>query len=137
MPLTPAQAFKVGFLMYCADKGYSIDEANDLVKYAELRKRANPIWKGLGAGATGMLGMIPGVSQLGIATALGAPILAGAGAGYLGAKFTQSGEDAIEEAKQEEVVGEYERLAEEARRRAKAKRLAQKHDSAVTVMAPE
>jgi hypothetical protein len=143
MPLTEKQAFKVGFLLRCADEGLTIEETHRRVKTG-LEKQATPLLGPvLGSAVSGgtqmikgLLGMVPGLSQAGLVGLLGLPVAAGAGAGLAAAKMTSRGDDALDEAKRDEVVGEYQRLAEEAKRKARAKRLANATGQNVTIMAP-
>lgn len=132
MPLTSDQAFKVGFLLRCAEEGLSNDETHRRVKLA-FEKRA--ILPQLAAGAAGLAGGVASaggklislggkVMPLAAGLALLAPILGGGAIGYLSAKSTEGGPDLVERAKHEEIIGEYERLADEAKRKARAKRLA-------------
>ena len=87
MALTQREAFKVGFLGQCADRGLSLDEAHQHIKQAihhlELGKAG--VAGAVGATARGLGGLLSGISSL-AGTALmlplvvGAPI--GAGLGY-------------------------------------------------------
>jgi hypothetical protein len=154
--MTPEQAFKIGFLFRCAEQGLSQQETGALVKQAiaTFRTKQASIEKqailpaailsalgGLGSGMMGLggkvVGALPGLASTGGALAIGAPVLAGAGTGYLAAKMTQSdNRDALAEAKQEEVVGEYERLTDEAKRRVLLKRIQQQTGKRIVPMSP-
>jgi uncharacterized protein YdbL (DUF1318 family) len=141
MALSQAQAFKIGFLMKCAEQGLTIEETHERVKEAitklKMQKNANMITdplKFIGS-KTWDAGKVLG--SLGLAGAVGLPIVGGAGAGYLAAKATQSdGTGLVEDAKQDEIVGEYERLAEEARRRARIKQIQESTGRRIVALTP-
>lgn len=146
MPLNAEQAFKVGFLMKCAEAGLTIEETRERVKEAILHvKRTiktalDPIGGAIGLG-TDALGwgakQIPSLMSLGGAAAIGLPIAAGAGTGYLAAKLNSgNGGDMVDDAKQDEIVGEYERLAEEARRRARIKQIQEQTGRRILALTP-
>lgn len=138
MPLTDDQAFKVGFLYKCAQLGLTIDETHDRIKQAistikSRQKTASVPWwafpfaymggKAMELGGQ-VAGAIPGAASLAATGAIAAPVLAGGAGGYLAAKATTGdGKSLVDDAKQDEIVGEYERLADEARRRAKIKKI--------------
>lgn len=136
MPLTEKQAFKVGFLLRCADEGLTMEETHARVK-AALAKQANPLITGAGKMIGGLASLVPGAASLLAAGSIAAPLAVGAGGGYLASKMTQPGDEVLDQAKRDEVIGEYERLADEARRKAKAKRLANTTGQHVTIMAPD
>ncbi len=138
MSLTQKQAFKVGFLQACAEDGLSLDETKQRVKQAiahrraggQLEKQAWWPWlvngaSYLGGKALGAAGTLTNTAlTAGAIGAVGAPLLAGAGTGYLAAKMNSSdGKGLMDDAKSEEIIGEYTRLAEEAKRRAAIKRM--------------
>ena len=155
--LTSEQAFKVGFLLWCADNGLTQEETHAHIKTAMARaKQAGwgtaAVGAGIGNSVAGTPGAIAGglagaspegtmkalPSVLSAATLLGValPILGGAGGGYLAAKATGSNKDDVEQAKQEEIEGEYYRLAQEARRNAARKRLQSRVGRKVTLLSP-
>jgi hypothetical protein len=83
---------------------------------------------GLGSGlistAGKALSAAPALAELGIGVGVGAPIAAGAMGGYGLAKLTSNDNPhALEEAKQDEITSEYERLSDEAKRRILLKRI--------------
>jgi hypothetical protein len=135
MPLTEEQAFKVGFLKHCAEAGLTMEETKQRVKLAihQLHEKQAllPLIAGLGGGAAWLgdkalsLGsaltppLISGLTMAGIA----APVLAGGLGGLALAKATGGGKEIVDDAKQDEIIGEYERLADEARRRTRLKQL--------------
>jgi hypothetical protein len=157
MPLTKEQKFKVAFLQKCAEDGLTIQETHQRVKQAavhlkailahveqlpEHEKRAflgaalQGGWNALkGVGGWG-LGRIPGLLTTLGAVGIAAPIIGGAGLGYAAAKGTAPDKSVVEDAKQDEIVGEYERLAEEAKRRTKLKQLQQTTGKRVFALTP-
>jgi len=83
------------------------------------------------------LGYLPAIASTGGILGIGAPVAAGAGTGYLAAKLTHgAGLEAVEEAKQDEIMGEYERLAEEAKRRALLKRVQSQTGRRIVPLSP-
>lgn len=149
MPLTPEEAFKVGFLLRCADEGLTPDETAERVKRASAMEKAafpfvTPLVTALGSGVASGITSLPG-KALGVAGAVlpaaaiaatATPALAGAGAGYLAARATSSDNDDLEQAKQDEIEGEYYRLAQEARRNAARKKLQARLGRKVTLLSP-
>lgn len=107
--MTPRDAFKVGFMLGCADQGLSGQESAELMnKAAELLEK--------NADLLGNLGSIIGT------TALVAPIAAGAGAGYLAhqAANPEIDEDSI---RKRELIEEFRHYARRAREQQKVKAL--------------
>jgi hypothetical protein len=130
MPLTPAQAFKIGFLQHCAERGYSMEETHSLVKQAIQHKKS--------AGIKDLWDVATGLASTGAIAGLAAPVALGAAGGYTAAKLpSMTDKNLVEEAKQDEIVGEYERLADEARRRARLKRLQQETGRRVIALTPQ
>ena len=124
MALTEEQQFKVGFLQRCAEEGLSIEETKQRVKEALYVMREKKAFFPELASAAGV-------------ASIAAPIIAGAGTGYLAAKgFHSDNHDVVEEAKQDEVAGEYERLAEEARRRTRLRQLQSATGQRVIALTP-
>jgi hypothetical protein len=144
MPLTEKQTFKLGFLRKCAEDGLTTDETIQRVKLAiqqiKCKNEKQAFWGGaLAAGGmvgSKLLGMVPGLASMAGTAAVVAPVAAGAGAGYLAAKATNSDKSIVEDAKQDEVIGEYARLAEEARRRTRLKQLQQATGQRVIALTP-
>jgi hypothetical protein len=145
MSLTPEQAFKVGFLVRCADEGLTTEETAQRIKSASLMEKvALPgILSGALSGVNSTLGILGkglgfagAVAPAAAITALGVPTLGGAGAGYLAAKATNPDTDELEHAKQDEIEGEYYRLAQEARRAAARKKLQARLGRKVTLLSP-
>lgn len=136
MPLTQEQAFKIGFLQACAEEGLSMVETGQRVKQAIAFKRAGgqlekQAWlPGLAWVGGKAIQAIPALASTGLTTAgvlgIGLPVAAGASTGYLAGKMNNTdGKGLVEDAKNEEIIGEYERLADEARRRSRLKKLQQ------------
>lgn len=144
MRMTPEQSFKTGFLFACAEEGLSLAETHERVKRASAELRAGrnvagmtkeAIWPYLVGGAGALAGgaaslggralsALPSLLSLGSVLGVGAPLAAGAGAGYLASKLTTGdNKDELEDTKNDELVGEYERLSDEAKRRALIKRI--------------
>ncbi len=157
MRLTTEQAFKVGFLAACAEEGLTLAETHARVKQAiaqvkqgknvvGLEKQAAlpAIAAALGSLANstmnvgkGVIGTVPGLLSTVGTIGVGAPVLAGAGGGYLAAKMVNNErKDVLEEAKQDEIVSEYERLAEEAKRRALLKRIQSETGRKIVPLSP-
>ncbi len=88
MALTQREAFKVGFLGHCADRGLSFDKTHQHIKQAihhlELEKQGG-VGETLGAVLRGGGGLLRGISSLAgtalmLPLVIGAPV--GAGLGY-------------------------------------------------------
>ncbi len=101
--MTDREAFKFGFLLRCADEGLSPEQTRERVKLAY----------GLGAAAGLAIKAPLAIAALGIPAAA----LAGAGAGYVGAKLTDPPVDP-DEAKKQELIAAYRQQADRARRTA-------------------
>jgi hypothetical protein len=113
------QAFKVGFLLHCAEQGMTTEQTRQHVKRA-LAAPIPDLTKHALIGLKDLMGT-------GMMLGTGLPLLGGGLAGLVAAKTTSSDrDDLVDEAKNDELVSEYSRLAEEARRRAQVHRL-QKH----------
>lgn len=153
MSLTPEQSFKIGFLQACAEMGFTLDETHQRVKQAIALKRSGyqmekqAWWPWLAGGLSYLggkaVGAIPALASLGLTTAgvvgIGAPVAAGALTGYGAAKLKDLDNDdkgTVEDAKNEEIVGEYQRLAEEAKRRTALKKLQQEGRHVVALTPP-
>jgi hypothetical protein len=150
--LTEEQAFKIGFLQRCAEDGLTIEETKQRVKLAlhiarggTLEKRAIlPFLMNAGTYLGGQalnlggraLQTVPSLLSTAGTVGLAAPLAAGAGTGYLAAKALTPDNSVVEDAKQDEIMGEYERLADEARRRARLKRLQNETGRRVIALAP-
>lgn len=100
--MTDREAFKLGFLLRCAEEHLSPEETHARVKSATLLG---------GLGTTAGVGL--GAAGLGLGAAAGV----GAGAGWLGAKLTEPDMDA-EDAKMQELIAAFHQQADQARRTA-------------------
>jgi len=114
MPLTSREAFKVGFMLRCADEGLSPEEAQLRIEKA-ASALSKPVWGGVGDFLSGGL---RGLTTLG--TFL--PIAGGALGGYLLAKGKEEPVDE-EDVKRQELINEYKRLTRAARQQARLKLL--------------
>lgn len=141
--MTPEDAYKVGFLLRCADEGLTQDEILVRVRQARgISKEA--LWPSVaaatGSGVANMGGRamaaVPSLLQAGTVLGLGLPLAGGAAAGYTLAKATNNNKNDVEEAKQDEIEGEYYRLAQEARRNAARKRLSAITGRRVSLVGP-
>lgn len=125
MPLSAREAFKVGFLARCAEEGCSAEEMHTRVAQAREKVGAffwnmNPIdAAGRTAGAVGKL--IGDLGRAGGTAAVVAPFGVGALGGYGAAKLTDVDETDADELKKRELIAEYKRLADRARRHREAK----------------
>lgn len=108
MPLTPQEAFKVGFLSRCAEEGLSADETARCCKVAAdlMRKQAIFGTETVGALAGKGLEALGGAAHYGIPAALVAPPLLGGLAGYGLAKATDIDDTDVEDIKNQEVMKE-------------------------------
>ncbi len=146
MSLTPEQLFKIGFLYKCAQAGLTQEETHEVVKEAISRLKGESkqaqFGTGLISGAGKVVGSatsaLPHLFSLGGLALMGIPVAAGAVGGYSLAKLRGGGDakTMLEDAKKDEIVGEYERLAEEARRRARLKRLQSMTGERVVALTP-
>lgn len=113
MALDPRNAFKIGFLLKCAEAGVS--PAAHVGRADAMTKRADPgVLSWLGSGALSGTG-----NTLGLA-ALGLPVGVGLGGGYLAHKAMENPTDE-QDVKDGELSEEYRRLARQARLAAKLK----------------
>jgi hypothetical protein len=157
MAISNEQAIKAGFLFRCAEEGLTREETHVRIKQAIAQLKANSnvrgmqkeawlpaILGGLAALSGGALSLggkalstVPALASLGTTIGIAAPVIAGAGTGYLAAKLTGgTNKDGLEEAKQDEIVNEYERLADEAKRRAVLKRIQAQTGKRIVPLSP-
>ena len=121
MGLTAQQAFRMGFLLRCAEEGLSPDEIRQRTK-AAMEKKAS----GFGVGDAKSIAkdlMSLGVTWYKVpllisALSVGGSALAGGAAGYGLGKMQEEHVDA-DAAKRQELIAAYETQAEIARQRAK------------------
>lgn len=143
--MSPAEAFKLGFLSRCVEEGLSSSQISGLSKQASefFDKQATPAAAaGLGSQALGMLTSIPGLLSGGAKSGLGmvrdvtgltkdlAPLglLAAAAPPTIGGVIaalkntaTDISEEDVGEAKQQELTDTYHRMAEQLRRQQAAR----------------
>jgi len=154
MQMTPELAFKAGFLLRCAEEGLTLEETHQRVKQAlaqaqsgKLSLEKQAFWPALtslgvmGSNAANLAGRaVPaatGLLSLGTGVAIGAPLVAGAGTGYLAAQLSRNTHrQGLEEAKQDEIIDEYDRLADEAKRRALLKRIQAQTGKRIVPLSP-
>lgn len=126
MEPTTEQGIKIGFLQKCAEMGLTVDETNEYIKIIidRLKTHMNTKEAGVGTAALTLLNGLPYLGALGVGGLLAAPVLAGTATGYGAAKITKTDKkDLVGDIKHDEIVSEYERLADEAKRRALLKRI--------------
>jgi hypothetical protein len=113
MPLTPHEAFKVGFLARCVRDGLTPEQIHDRVKTAaDLFEKEAFLGSLIGAAGNAVKGMGGYALPLAIAAP---PVLGGLG-GYALAKATDVDDTDVEDIKGQEVLDEYRRQAERLRR---------------------
>lgn len=120
--MSPREAFKAGFLLSCADKGMTADEAHALVKKAFGPGAGNVVGELIEAPGRIISSVGPGLMGAGALAAIGLPIAAGAGVGWGAAKLTDDDSN-VDEAKTDELLAEYQRLTDQARRQIAMKQL--------------
>jgi len=117
--VSPTEAFKVAFLMRCADEGLDIEQTHQRVKTALAKaRREKRAFLGLGSllGGTGQF--LSGAAAWGkplLLTGLALP----AAAGVMGGKLLADAKKdplTVEEAKTDEELSEIQRLTDRARR---------------------
>ncbi len=117
MPLTPQEAFKVGFLAKCAEDGLTPDQMLARVKQAhDLFEKRAFIGDMLGSAAGAAGGLAKGLAGYGVPLALAAPPILGALGGYGLAKATDVDDTDVDAIKNRELVEEMRRQAEKLRR---------------------
>lgn len=122
--LTDCQAFKAAFLARCQTLGLDLGETHLLVKEAIARLEAENVKQ-----AADPLSYIPGfqtvtdaisgtaktvlplASEVGLGLAIGLPVAAGAGAGYLAAKAQGLSDENPDDVKAREKIDAYRRAA--------------------------
>lgn len=133
--MTPQEAFKVGFLLRCAEEG--LDPEQTLARVEQVREKlaegglASFLTKpyNMALDVVGRVGENVGHKAVNLATLglLAAPFAIGGGLGYGAAKLTSLNDSDAGEAKQRELIHEYRRLAQQAlhNSRLKQRRLGQ------------
>lgn len=145
MELSDKQKFKAGFLLKCAEEGLTIKETHIKVKQLiAMHKQAfNPL--DLITKPVGLIGnlagniikTLPSAASTAATIGLAAPVGVGLAGGYGLAKMTNPDKHVIDDLKQDEVVGEYERLAEEAKRRSRIKKLQEQTGRRIIALTPK
>lgn len=111
--LTPREAFRIGFLMRCADEGLDAAGTQHRIEKAAalVEKQAGPL-----SALSGLAGHAGGL-------ALAAPLALGAGGGLLASSLTS---DSIDEddVRQQELIAELKHWARRAREQRKMRALA-------------
>lgn len=117
MPLTPSEAFKVGFLLKCAEDGLTPEQI--LARVREMRTGLSKqavigglLDKALDAGG----GIAKSMASYGIPAAIIAPPAIGALGGYALSKATDIDDTDVNGIKNQEVVDEYNRQTDRLRR---------------------
>lgn len=119
--MSPQEAFKVGFLLGCADRGLDAAQTHALVKQA-VGGLGNVIGELIEAPGRVISSVGPHVLNAGLLAGVGLPIAAGAGTGWAAAKLTDDDTN-LDEAKADELLAEYQRLTDQAKRQAAVKQL--------------
>ena len=109
--MTPREAFKIGFLMQCADEGLSGEQTA-----GRISQLADRLEKAAG------LGDVLDTAKSGLVTSLAIPVAAGAGIGYLAhrAAVPEVDEDDV---KKRELIDEFRHYARRARDKQKVRSL--------------
>jgi len=123
MALTPREAFKIGFMMRCAEDGLGPAEVQDRIQKiaAALEKQAvlEPL---SGKTVSSSLGGLDGLARLGLGTAVTVPIGLGLLGGYLLNRAREAEVDE-EDVRTRELIDELKHWSRRARERQKAKML--------------
>jgi hypothetical protein len=115
--VSPTEAFKVAFLMRCADEGLSIEQTHQRVKTA-LAKARSEKRAFIGSTLSGIGDLAGGLAQWGkplMLTGLALPVAAG----VMGGKILADAKKdpmTVDEAKTDEELSEIQRLTDRARR---------------------
>jgi hypothetical protein len=112
-------AFKIGFLLRCAESGVAPAECIPLA--GGLLKRAGI----LGDTGSFLKPLLESGANVGLVAGLGIPLGIGAGGGYLAHKLMEKPIDA-EDVKETELADEYQRLARIARTNARLRAMRQR-----------
>lgn len=120
--MTKKQAMKAGFLLRCAEEGLTLEQIENRVD--ELLQK-NAFWDTVGKGVGTALGVGTGLLtkalDLGAIGAVGAPVVVGGLGGYLAYKLRDK--PSLQRNMQEDLQNEYLTLADEAKRKAKLRKL--------------
>lgn len=115
--MSPQEAFKIGFLLGCADQGLDTETTHGLVKRA-----SRVLGEMIEAPGRIAASVMPAVLNAGLLASVGIPIAGGAGIGWAAAKLTDDDSN-VDETKSDEILAEYQRLTDQARRQAAMKKL--------------
>ncbi len=145
MELTDKQKFKAGVLLKCASEGLTIEQTHAKVKQLiQMQKQALGVLDipaRLLSAAGGIAGSTIRAAPAALSTAatigIAAPVAAGLAGGYGLAKATNPDKHVIDDLKQDEIVGEYERLADEAKRRSRIKKLQEQTGRRIIALTPK
>lgn len=130
--MTPKEKFKVGFLLKCAEAGLTMDQTHEVIRRTQtaLEKHAvgegtpiGAVWNALkaigGKGLDVSKAVVNKAVDWAPTIAIGGPVALGVGVGGAGgalaAKATDFSDDDPEDIKTQELIDEYERLAEQTR----------------------
>ena len=117
--MSPREAFKVGFLLWCADRGFTPEQTRDFVKHAKSATKVAGLFGYPAKIVASIGGPLLGLAAL---AGVGAPAALGGLVGHhLGKGFDTS--EPVEEAKVDELLAEYERLTDQAKRKLALKQL--------------
>ena len=126
--MTEREQFKFDFMAACIDRGLTTPQAMLPLAKAAMEKQAlglSTLWNAV----TGTAGAAKDVASTGLSwglpLALAAPPIAGYVGGNLAARATDIDDFDVDEAKQQELINEYHRQAERAKRQGLLRRLAQ------------
>jgi hypothetical protein len=110
--LTPREAFKIGFVLRCADEGLSATETSERVeKAAALLEKQAGLWD-----------TTKGIGNLGWNIGVIAPLAVGLGGAYMLHKATEDTVD-VEDLRKRELIAEMKHWARRAREQKKMKQL--------------
>lgn len=128
--MTNEEAYKFGFLMRCAEEGLSQDQITERIKQASLNKTAGigseilggvKAFGGKGVDLAGRLfGSLLSLGKIGL---IAGPPVAGMAGGYVLGKARSDDFDP-EEAKQQELIAEYQRALDQFNRSQRVQELA-------------
>ena len=133
--LSSQEAFKLGFLSNCVEKGLSIEQMRAEVKKASdelssIEKKAlvdgflaperGAFWDDFGD-------LLKDVGRIGMGGLILGPPAVGAGAGILHSRLSDVDEEEVEDIKKRELVDEYHRQAERLKQTARTRKYRESH----------
>lgn len=119
--MSPREAFKVGFMLRCAEEGLDEEAIRRRVEKAADLKTVKDVLGTAGEVLGGGLSALKGTAQLGFGTAAATGIGTGLLGGYGLARMTDPG-FTPEGIKRQELIATYETLADELEERRRAER---------------